>query len=169
MIPTGQKGPGKPRKDRSTIVGNLRRFPVDQRWGGDNPAAEDLADCLVAQAHSQDGHFPGEVSDRLDEDARIGGPSGSGRKNQCLRRARFDFAHRYLVVALDFQLGAQFSEQLHQVVRKRIVVIEDEDHRGVPPLSSWAMAMALSSALPLLRVSSYSLSGTESATMPAPT
>ena len=56
------------------------------------------------------------------------GVHGPGEMHNPLRRQRFDFFQRDLVVAANLHLRAQFSQQLHQVVSKRIVVVENKDH-----------------------------------------
>jgi hypothetical protein len=44
---------------------------------------------------------------------------------------------RHLIVAAYFDLGAQLSQILDQVVGKRIVIIENEDQRSLLPISAY--------------------------------
>jgi hypothetical protein len=44
---------------------------------------------------------------------------------------RFDFSDGHFVVAANLDFGAQFTKVLDEVVSKRIVVIEDEDHQFI--------------------------------------
>ena len=78
----------------------------------------------------------------------------------------------------------EIAEVLHEVVGERVVVVDHEharrrddgrargrvevDGRGHRENSSWASSMARSRAAALFWVSSYSLDGSLSATMPAP-
>ena len=57
------------------------------------------------------------------------------------------------------------AQILNKVVRERVVVIDHHDHNSNPP---FARLIALISARDLFTVSVYSLSGTESATIPPP-
>src|SRR5947207_2314922 len=94
---------------------------------------------------------------------------------------RLDFLHGDPVIAVHRHFSAQLTEILHEVVGEGVVIIENEDHLRVRgrrfsvsvfrsmPERACAISMARNSALPLLSVSSYSRSGTESATIPAPT
>src|SRR5262249_46857652 len=66
------------------------------------------------------------------------------------------------VVAPDVHLRPELGEEVHEVVGEAVVVVDDEDH----PAS--ASSIARSSAASLLRHSSCSAAGSESATMPAP-
>src|SRR6476661_9922776 len=78
---------------------------------------------------------------------------------------RADLVERDFVVALDDRRCAQLAEILSKIERKRIVVIEEQQHDYSP---ASAIASAVSSARALSRVSSYSAAGLESATIPAP-
>ena len=70
------------------------------------------------------------------------------------------------VVAHDVHVRAQLAEILHEVVGERIVVVDDEDHDRCCAV---AMRIARTEASSLDPVSSHSVFGSESATMPAPT
>src|SRR2546426_10954053 len=58
------------------------------------------------------------------------------------------------------------AQVLDDVPRKRVVVVDHEDHESNPRAAS---RTASSTARPLFLVSTHSASGSESATMPAPT
>ena len=51
-------GEGMPSKERVSDMGHQRGLPVHQPVGPNDPAAECLADGLVAQADAQHGHPP---------------------------------------------------------------------------------------------------------------
>src|SRR5690606_12782035 len=73
------------------------------------------------------------------------------------------FARRS-IIAEDRRRETEFSQILHEVIRKRIVVVDHDNHDA----ASSAIAIAFNIAFALLTVSSYSRSGIESATIPAP-
>ena len=71
------------------------------------------------------------------------------------------------IVAEDPHLARQFAQILDEVVRERVVVVDDNNH-GVPWFARLTRSSARTNAFALFTVSTYSRSGTESATMPAP-
>src|SRR6478609_4722295 len=110
----------------------------------------------------------------------------------------FDLGERDLVVSIDLHILTQFSEILDEIVGERIVVIDNQQHGEIQSLAfnaqhsfsfglsivqtfsksppdgrsysnpCSASSIAFIMARDLLHVSSYSCSGFESATMPAP-
>ncbi len=81
------------------------------------------------------------------------------------------------VVAEHLELGAQLAQVLHQVIGKRIVVVDDGDHAAPPSELDWnggqaysgrfsAISTAWARARALFSDSWYSVSGSESATIP---
>src|SRR5262249_46267557 len=141
--------------------------------GAHDLAAVDEAQTLMAQTHAQHRHAPGETLDHVIGHAGFARRLGSRRDHQAFDRAfAFERVCRDLVIAIHARIAAQSADRLHQVVRERIVVIDDGDHARLPSVvsrPSSARSSAWSNAFPLLMVSAYSRSGTESYTMPAPT
>ena len=82
-------------------------------------------------------------------------------------RAR-DRVDRDRVVALDADVRAELAEVLREVVGERVVVVDQQELHDAASSAVRAIATARSTARALLTVSSYSSSGTESATSPAP-
>ena len=70
-----------------------------------------------------------------------------------------------LVVPAHDHLGSERAEQVREVVRERVVVVDQEDHEAAS-CSDSARSIAVSSALSLARHSSCSAAGSESATTP---
>src|SRR3954464_3540242 len=91
--------------------------------------------------------------------------SGAGRDHDMRWLERFNFGNGDPVVPEYPQFLTQLAQILDQVVRKRIVVIDDDNHSSNPPS---ARPMARTSARDLFTFSMYSFSGTESATIPPP-
>src|ERR1700682_2440130 len=71
------------------------------------------------------------MADQFDADAGFLRSGGSGRNDDALGTHRLDLSDRHFVVAANLCLGAQFAKVLDEVVRERIVVIEDEDHEFI--------------------------------------
>ena len=138
---------------------------VHHALGPDDCAAKGLHDALVPEANTQDGHLSGQGLDQVHADARVVGCAGTGRDDQALRLQRDRLGDGNLVVAHHMHLGAQFPEGLHDVVRERVVVVDEQMHDYRP---SSAMRTARVSARILSSDSWYSRAGSESATMPAP-
>ena len=98
------------------------------------------------------------------------GVPGPGEMHRCVGPQRLRLLHRDLVVAAHVDFRAENQERLHQVVGEGIVVVDQQQshvhwhaHRpSAASLSARAIAPLLAST------SSYSVTGTLSATMPAP-
>jgi hypothetical protein len=94
----------------------------------DYVTAKGRADRLMSQAHAKNGDLPGEVPDQIDADAGILRSARTRGEYDSLRLHGLDIGDLELVVAANLNLGAEFPEILNQVVGKRIVVVENEDH-----------------------------------------
>ena len=128
-------------------------------------AAERLADGLMAEAHAEDGDAAAEPAYHFLADARVLRIAGTRRKDDVRGVQSLDFADGERVIAhyLDFRLNGR--RLLKQVIGKRIVIVDQENHY---PSTSEARSMASMTAFALFALSIYSLCGTESATMPPP-
>src|SRR5581483_1217444 len=78
---------------------------------------------------------------------------------------RLGVLERDRVVAMDDDVRAELGEEVHEVVRERVVVVDHQDAHQPRPS---ARSIAASSAASLRRHSSCSAAGSLSATMPAP-
>ena len=113
-----------------------------------------------------DAHDPAaKLADHMHRDARLLWAAGSGRDDDPIGLRRRHVAHGDDVVTHDAHVGTQLAKVLHEVICERVVVI-DNDHSHQSP--ACASSRALTSALALSRVSSYSAAGFESDTIPAP-
>ena len=70
------------------------------------------------------------MADDVIADASLSRRTRAGRDHDPLRSHRLNIRDRDLVVAPNLNLRAEFSQVLHQVVGKRIVVVENKDHKG---------------------------------------
>src|SRR5437667_291092 len=94
---------------------------------------------LVAEAHSQDRHFAGEVPKNIHADPGFLGRTRARGNNNVLRSNSFDLAHGDLIIPADHHLGTQFSQILNEVIGERVVVVEDENHKAV--VGCWSLAL----------------------------
>ncbi|MNN86191.1 hypothetical protein D3C81_2035740 [compost metagenome] len=94
-----------------------------------------------------------------------------------IRCKRLNLLNGNLIVAGYLDFLPKLPEVLHQVVRKGIVIIDNQDHNVAPPSappvardSCWysLQRTAFTTALALLWHSRYSRYGSESITIPAP-
>ena len=93
------------------------------------------------------------------------GRPGPGEMTRRSGRERLGLGDRDRVVAEHVDVGAALFEEVDEVPRERVVVVEDEDPHAY---SASASSMAVSSAASFARHSRCSASGSESATTPAP-
>src|SRR5665213_1632289 len=156
---------GDSRKQTLAVVLDRRRLAVHWHTRTNDLAAEHRAHRLMPEAHAEDRRRGAELADDVHRDAGVFGASWPRRDHDALAAHRCHLGHRRRVVAHNFHVGAQLAEVLHQVVSKRIVVVDDENHAYNPCCAS---SRAVMSARALSRVSSYSAVGFESMTMPAP-
>jgi len=142
-------GRGESAKDGLAVVLDGAGLAVHQVFGADDLSAKSCADGLMSEADAKHGNFAGEVADDVDADAGVLRSAGAGRDDDALGMHGCDFGDRHLVIAAHLDVSAQFSEILDEVVSERVVVVEDEDHRGIVIGGGWQRAEPLRSAIGL--------------------
>lgn len=115
-------------EDPLGVVLDRADLAVHQLAGAHHLAAKGLANSLMAQADAKDGHLAGHVLDERNQNTGFAWRAGPGRKQNAVGAECLNLFGRQLVIAAYHDLGAQFSQVLHKVVGKRIVVVENEDH-----------------------------------------
>src|SRR6266478_8493303 len=165
VVTRGDEGVAEAREDPAAVVTDRRGLAVHLRLCARDRGAVRLADRLVPQADAEDRRRGAEPPDDVERHARLVGIAGSGRDHDALGLERDDRLAGQSVVAHDLERRAQLAEILDEVVGEGVVVVDDEDHRSVPAASRSARIMPRALEL----VSSHSVFGSESATMPAPT
>src|SRR5690349_2224198 len=153
--------------DALLVVEDLRGLAVHDARRAHDAAAEHLTDALVTEADAEDRNLAGEPMDDIHRDAGFVRRARTRRDRDRVGRLRGDRLERDGVVALDGDVGTQLAEILREVVGERVVVVDQEELHD-PSRAVRAIATARSTPRALLTVSSYSISGTESATRPAP-
>ena len=131
MIAGGGHGRGESAEDGLAVVLDRAGLAVHQVLGADDLSAESGADGLMSEADAEHGNFAGEVADDVDADAGVLRGAGAGGDDDALGMHGGDFGDGHLVIAAHFDVSAQFSEILDEVVGEGIVVVEDEDHGGI--------------------------------------
>src|SRR3954451_25156864 len=143
-------------KDAASVVLDHARLAVQQALRAADLAAERLDDRLMTQADAERRHarVPHEA------DQLLGRPAGAGREDQ-VRRLELRVE---LVRPLHGDFGPELAQVVREVVRERVVVVDEQDHR----CSCSASSIAASRAASLFRPSWCSSAGSESATIPPP-
>ena len=133
--------PGRPGRDSwlanhadlaelaAAIVLDRAGFSVHQSFCAYHFSAKSRADRLMAETDSEQRNLAGKVADQFNADAGILRSARSGRNHDPFRPHRFNLVNADLVIAPNLNLSAQFAQVLTKVVGKRVVVVENEDHR----------------------------------------
>src|SRR5439155_15427577 len=128
MIASRGKGIREFPKDILTVVMNLARLAVEKFRRANHFSTERRTDRLVSEANAKDREFSGKPPNQLDADSRVLWCAWSRRNHDAFGLAARNFLHGNLVVAMHFDIAAQLAEILRQVIRKRVVVIEQKNH-----------------------------------------
>ena len=143
-----------------------RGLAVHEPLRANDVAAKCSTNRLVAQADTEDRHTSGELADRLDGDPGFFWRARTWRNDDPVWPEVFNLLQGDLVVPIHAHIFTQLTQILHQVVGEGIVIVDHQEHDATPACSANSMAFIMARAL--LQVSSYSCSGFESATIPAP-
>jgi hypothetical protein len=92
----------------------------------DNFAAKRLANTLMAKTNTQDGFFTDEMLDCLNRYTGFIRSAGTGGNYYLLGIEFLHLRDSNLVIAEYLYLNAQFTEVLHQVIGKGIVVVDHQ-------------------------------------------
>src|SRR5262249_7398105 len=144
-------------EEAAAVVPDDARLPVHELTGRADLPTERLHDRLVPEADAER-RDAGVTHERHDALRR---PAWPGRDDEPLRLQPVEVGR---VVAPHDDVRAELAEEVREVVRERVVVVDQQDHR----CSVSARSTAASTAASLRRHSSCSAAGSESATMPAP-
>src|SRR2546428_3920453 len=185
VVPRPDERVGQSVVDSASIVTDLRHLSMHGCRGADDLATEGCADALVTEAHTQDRDMACQLRHQRRRDAGLVRGAGARRNHHRGGLHRSNLARCGLIVPEDADVARQLAQVLHEVVGERIVVVDNNDHgRGAVARSRYrvsastrggastflrfTLSIAFTSALALFTVSTYSRSGTESATIPAP-
>src|SRR5688572_14180634 len=139
---------------------NAGGLAMHQALSPDHLSTEGDCQRLMAEADTEKGQAPGEMRDRFDGNAGFIGRARARRNDDACRLQRLDVLDRDLIVAIDADVLALFPEILNEIVGKRVVIVDHEQHGTPPRLTRYsnpcsANSIAFIIALALLQVSSY--------------
>src|SRR5262249_19016107 len=103
--------------------------------------------------------------DELERETRMLRSAGPRRDDESVGPESDGVGHADRVVAEHVDVGTPLLEQVHEVPRERVVVVQ---HQDLHAYSASASSIAASSAASFARHSRCSAAGSESATTPAP-
>src|SRR5215471_17188433 len=109
---------------------NWRGLSMHQSISSNHFCAKHLPDTLMPETNTEDGSMRPELANQLIADSCVIRSSRPGRDTNFGRTQLFDFTKGRLVVSSDYQFRPKFAEILHQIVRKRIVIIDNKDHKS---------------------------------------
>jgi hypothetical protein len=109
-------------------VQDFRSLAVDNLGGAHDASAKNLADGLVTETNTQDRNASSETRYQRERYARVGRAARARRDQNAAWEICLNVIERYLVVPSHHNLLAKLAQVLDQVVSKRIVVIDDQDH-----------------------------------------
>src|ERR1700674_759814 len=113
-----------------------------------NLSAKNLSNGLMAQANAKNRNSAAQMLDQSEGNARIRRAARTRRDQNALGYIGFNLSQGDFVIAAHDHVLAKLAQILHKVVSKRIVVVDNQDHR-----SSSAISIARSSAWALCTVS----------------
>ncbi len=116
--------------DAMAVVMDGTRLTVHEPFRTDDAPAKRLPDALMTKANAEDWNPTAQLFDNVNADPGFVGRAWPRRDDDVRRVQRGDLVHRNLIVANNLHLArvVQRTNRLHEVVRKRVVVIDNQDH-----------------------------------------
>src|SRR5262245_8053511 len=132
MIASGRKRIRKSVKDAVAVMNDHGCFTVHQQRRADDSSTKHLSDALMSQTNTQNRNFSMKILDHVIGNSGVIRSSGTGRNYKMTRPKFFRFFKTTLIVVPDGDGGAQDSKCLIEVVRKRIIIIDQQNvfHSG---------------------------------------
>ena len=150
VIPPRLEGAREPLEDPLAVVRDAARLAVHEALRLADLPAECLDDRLVPEAHAEGRHRGRQAPDDVDARTGIRRTSGTGGDDQVRRRELLRVVRVEHVVSDHDDLRAELFEEVRQVVREAVVVVDEQDARFRHADAS-ASSIAASSAASLLR------------------
>ena len=129
MVARGDVGRGDVFEQVIAVVCHGGRFAVHHPVVHHDFAAEGVADALVSETDAHDRQLAAEVYDNVVGQAGFARCARARGDEDALGVVGFDLLDRDLVVSMDEHVCLQLAQVLDQIVSKRVVVIEYENHR----------------------------------------
>ena len=115
-------------KNTTAVVLDFAGLAVHQFLRADDASTESRSDGLMAKAHTEDRNVAGEAPDQRNADAGFLRSTRAGRNDDAFGAPGPDFVEGDLIVAANFELLTHLPKILGEVVGKRIVVVEEQNH-----------------------------------------
>jgi len=129
MIARGRKGIGHAGKQILSVMPNRGGFAVHHPVIDYYLGAKSMADALMPQTNTKNGYSLGsKCLDDVVGKTGFAGRTRPGRHENALRLQRSNRVERNLIIPPHLQLHAQFAQILHEVVGKRIIIVDNEHH-----------------------------------------
>src|SRR3984893_3585273 len=110
------------------IMVNLAGLAMNQWRSALYLPAKSRSNRLVPQAHAKNWKLPRQFLDQLHGNSRLLRRAWTWRNHNPFRLFPLDIFNADLIVAMHFHLASQFAQILRQVVSKRVVVVEQQNH-----------------------------------------
>src|SRR5688572_5100681 len=105
-----------------------RRLSVHQLFGRNDPGTEHLPDRLMSQADTQQRDASGYMFDQRERNAGFVWRAWSRRDNDVRRPGLIHHVQSNRIVTRNAYICAELAQILHEIVCKRIVVVDHEYH-----------------------------------------
>jgi hypothetical protein len=138
MVRRGLKEGGHAVKKLVPLMHDARDLAMHQPRGPFYPRAKGMGDTLVPEANAKDGYLPVKVGYGLVGDPGVSlWPARARRDDKMGRFQGRQLLYSDGIVAKDARFHTEFSQVLHEIVGKGIIVI-DHDYHLPPPVSQFA-------------------------------
>ena len=108
-------------------MSNGADLAVHDAGGTHDGSAKDVANGLQTEAHTKNGNGGSKAGDHVAGNTSVFGPTRPGRQDDGARREAGDVIEGDGVITNDIDLRTEDANLLHDVVRKGIVIIDDEN------------------------------------------
>lgn len=112
------------------VVIDLRGLAVHDLPGADDLAAKRFADGLMAEADAEQRDVALRGVDERNGDSGVGGRTRPRRDDDLLRLKRERLFDGQFIVPVHRHLGSEFADVLDKVVRKRVVIVYNKNHKS---------------------------------------
>jgi hypothetical protein len=142
MVPGGGKSILDPPEHSPPVMAYHGGSSMHQRWCMNDSSPVRKTDRLMSEADTENRYLRSEGSNRLHRYSRIFRPAGSWGEENASRSEGTNPFHINLVVADDRDVPGEPTKQLDQIECKRIVVVNNQDHRADLVVISSAIALS---------------------------
>ena len=128
MVSSRGKWVGHALEQVLAVVLNRGGFSVHHAVIHDHIRAEDMTDALMSEADAQRWDLGAECADNFVGQTRFARRTRTRRDKDSVGVQAPNCCESNLIISMNLHVHAHFSQVLHEVVRERIVVIDDQQH-----------------------------------------